>query len=173
MTKLQESSNLIDWAVEHPAALIVGASVIALGAAYGSQIFGGLAPCILCLYQRVPYAIVIVLGLAALILKSQGRADLAAISVPLAGVVFFVGAVIAGFHVGVEQHWWQGTTECVGPAGAATLQDLEAQILATPVTLCNEIAWSLFGLSMAGYNVIASLALSGFCFYATLKSGSK
>lgn len=170
MPSHQSFSNPIDWAVHNPFTVIVCASIIALGAAYGSQIFGGLAPCVLCLYQRIPYALIIVIGVVVLVLKTRTRTR-TELAMPLSGLIFLAGAGIAGFHVGVEQHWWQGTADCVGASGAATLQDLEAQILATPVTLCNEVAWSLFGLSMAGYNVIASLALSGFCFYAYTRHG--
>lgn len=157
----------IDFLTRHAPKVVLIASVVALAAAYGSQIFGGLAPCVLCLYQRVPYAIVIGLGLIALALEYQGRDDLARNVVPIAGVAFLVGSGIAGFHVGVEQHWWQGTEACVGGSGATTLADLEAQIMATPVTRCDEAPWTLFGVSMAGYNVVASLALAVFCFFAT------
>ncbi len=170
MTPSRRPIELVNLALRNAAAIASGASVFALGTAYGSQYFGGLAPCILCLYQRVPYAVVIVLGVIALVLKAGGRESMATKIVPLAGVAFLVGAGIAGFHVGVEQHWWQGTTECVGSTGATTLQGLEAQILSTPVTLCNEIAWSLFGVSMAGYNLFASLALAAFCFLATARA---
>lgn len=156
----------IDFLIRHAAKIVLIASIVALAAAYSSQIFGGLAPCVLCLYQRVPYAIVIGLGLIALALEYQGREDLARNVLPIAGLAFLVGGGIAGFHVGVEQHWWQGTEACVGGSGAATLADLEAQIMASPVTRCDEAPWSLFGISMAGYNVVASLALAVFCAIA-------
>lgn len=166
MTTPAQSFPLVGFAVDHAAAVVAAASLIALGAAYGSQIWGGLEPCVLCLYQRIPYAVVIALGLAGAWLRASGHERPAAVAVALAGIAFVVGGGIAGFHVGVEQHWWQGTNECTGPAGAATLEGLEAQILATPLTLCDEVAWSLFGVSMAGYNVVASAALAAFAFFA-------
>ncbi len=166
MTTPIQSFPLVRFAVDHTIALVATASLIALAAAYGSQIWGGLAPCVLCLYQRVPYAVVILLGLASAVLRKSGHDRAAALTVPLAGVAFLIGGGIAGYHVGVEQHWWLGTDECAGPTGAGTLKGLEAQILATPLTQCNEVAWSLFGISMAGYNVVASAALAAFAFFA-------
>ena len=83
----------------------------------------------------------------------------AAMRLALAGLAMIAGAGIAGFHVGVEQHWWAGTSECGAQSGAPqTVEALKQQLLATAVTRCDEIAWSLFGISMAGYNLILSLA---------------
>ena len=144
-------------------ALLLGASAAILAAAFASQYIGGLEPCVLCLYQRVPYGAVIALsglglGLSALAPPPKG------VIVSLGGlcaVAFVVNAGIATFHVGVEQHWWQGTEGCVGAGGAArTIEELRAQILTAPVVRCDVVPWSLFGLSMAGYNVLASLGLA-------------
>jgi disulfide bond formation protein DsbB len=66
----------------------------------------------------------------------------------------------------VEQHWWAGTSSCGGAAMATSLEALRAQVMAAPVTRCDEVAWSLFGVSMAGYNVVISLGLAVFAFVA-------
>ncbi len=144
-------------------ALLLGVSAAILAAAFASQYIGGLEPCVLCLYQRVPYGAVIALsglglGLSGLAPPPKG------VIVSLAGlcaVAFLINAGIATFHVGVEQHWWQGTEAC-GAAGttARTIEELRAQILAAPVVRCDVVPWSLFGISMAGYNVLASLGLA-------------
>ena len=77
-----------------------------------------------------------------------------------AGLTLLTGAAIAAFHVGVEQHWWQGTAECGAVDGAAdSLEALRAQILTAPTVRCDEVPWSLFGISMAGYNFLVSLGL--------------
>ena len=144
-------------------ALLLGASAAILAAAFASQTIAGLEPCVLCLYQRVPYGAVIALsglglGLSGLAPPPKG------VIVSLAGlcaVAFVVNAGIATFHVGVEQHWWQGSEAC-GAVGtmARTIEELRAQILAAPVVRCDVVPWSLFGISMAGYNVLASLGLA-------------
>lgn len=132
------------------------ASAALLTGAFAFQYLGGLAPCVLCLWQRWPHAAVVVLAGAALLVGPPGaRAALTA----LAGVALLAGAGIAGFHVGVEQHWWSGTAACGGGPQPETLEALRAQLMAQPVVRCDAVPWSLFGLSMAAYNLIASLAL--------------
>jgi len=143
-------------------ALLLGASAAILAVAFASQYIGGLDPCVLCLYQRVPYGAVIALSALGLGLSGLAPPPRSVI-VGLAGlcaVAFVINAGIATYHVGVEQHWWQGTEGCVGAGGAArTIEELRAQILAAPIVRCDEVPWSLFGISMAGYNVLASLGL--------------
>ena len=69
------------------------------------------------------------------------------------------GAAVAVYHVGIEQHWWRGPTSCTAASTPASLEELKAQIMATPVVFCDKIPWSLFGISMAGYNAIASFVV--------------
>ena len=84
-----------------------------------------------------------------------------AIAAALAGLALLVGAGIAGYHVGVEQGWWAGPAGCSAPAFAGMdVAQLRAALEATPVIRCDEIPWSLFGLSMAGYNFLLSLVLA-------------
>ena len=148
------------------ALLIALASLIVVGSAIASEVFGGLAPCVLCVYQRIPYAITIALGLGGFFVP---RLFIPAML--LAAVTFLVGGGIGVFHVGVEQSWWTGTEECVGSSDkAATIDELRAQIMATPVIRCNDIQWSLFGISMAGYNVLASLVLAGYALLAARRN---
>jgi disulfide bond formation protein DsbB len=132
---------------------VAGSTALLLGA-LAFQYLGGLAPCHLCLLQRWPHAIAIAIGLLVLAWPKRGLALLGAL-------VVLVGAGIAAYHVGVEQHWWAGPTTCTSPTpGAQSAGDLLDQILATPVVLCDQIAWSLWGISMAGWNAIVSLVLA-------------
>jgi disulfide bond formation protein DsbB len=138
------------------AALVVVVGVFALAAAFAFQYIGGLAPCILCIWQRYPYGVVLALGVIAFLLAGKPQAARALIA--LAGLVFLADAAIAAFHVGVEQKWWAGTAECGGNlAAGVSAEDLKAQLLAAPVVRCDEVAWSLFGISMAGYNFLIAL----------------
>ena len=140
------------------ALFLIAVGVVSLGAAFGSQYLGGLRPCILCIYQRYPYGVVIALGLLALLLWR--RPKLVGGLALLAAIALFVDAGIAAFHVGVEQHWWKGTNECsnlIDPN--LSIEELKKALLEQPVVACDEVAWSLFGISMAGYNFIyASMA---------------
>ena len=142
-------------------ALVAGLSAGALAFAFLAQYGFGLVPCALCIYQRWPFALALLLGLIGLGLVRSGRSPAPALA--LAGLALLVNAGLAVYHVGVEQHWWQGTAACTGVLGAsASLEELKAQILAAPVVRCDEIAWSFLGLSMAGWNVPLSAGLAAF-----------
>ncbi|MDP6344265.1 MAG: disulfide bond formation protein B [Alphaproteobacteria bacterium] len=146
------------------AVLVMLASVGALAAAFTAQYGFDLQPCILCIYQRWPYGIAAALCLLAL--SPPGRRYPGPLLL-LAAAALAVNAGIAGYHVGVEQHWWAGTDGCTGPGGTpASLAELRAQIMASPVVRCDQVAFSLFGISMAGYNVLSSALLSAYAGWA-------
>ena len=152
------------------AAFIALASAAILGTALASQFFGGLAPCPLCLQQRWPYVATIVLGAVAFAVV-RGRAGRRAL-LALCGVAFAVGGAIAFYHVGVEQGWFAGPETCSGTIGAVrTIEELRRQLLAAPIVRCDEVAWSMFGISMAGYNVIASAILAATSLAAAAQAG--
>ena len=143
------------------AGFVVTASASVLGAALLSQYWGGLAPCELCLLQRWPWAAAIALSLVALI--AGNRVALPGIALAL-GIVFALGAVLAFYHVGVEQHWFAGPSACTASSGGAmTLEDMKRQILGTAPVLCDRVQWSLFGVSMAGWNLLASFGMAAIC----------
>jgi len=153
---MERTLSLPSEAADRLPLLVVAASVIALGTAFTAQYWGGLQPCVLCVYQRWPYGIAIALGLAALAASGRARGGLLA----LAGLSFLAGGGIAIFHVGVEQGWWQGTAQCGSSFSANSIEALRAQIMAAPLVRCTDIAWSFAGISMAGFNVIASAILA-------------
>jgi disulfide bond formation protein DsbB len=141
-------------------AFVALASAAVLGTALASQYIGGLRPCELCYWQRYPYWATIALGIAgAAIARRSARA--AAALAALAGLVFLVGAGIGLFHVGVEHHWWAGTSACGAFDGPVTsLEQLRQQLAQAPIVRCDEPAWTMLGISMAGYNMLVSLALA-------------
>ena len=160
--------------IDHPRvvpALIVAVSLGALAAALASQYWGDLQPCVLCIYQRYAYLGAAAFGLLGLIAGPRTGARRAAVA--LAGLAFLTGAAIAAFHVGVEQQWWRGTAGCHAPAfdPNASIAELRQQLLETRFIPCDEVPWSLFGISMAGYNVLASLGLALASFWAARNTG--
>lgn len=142
-------------------------SLLLLLAAFAFQYLGGLQPCYLCILQRWPHGIVVVLGLLMILLwPARGLAL-------LAGLAVLAGAGIAAYHVGIEQHWWAGPSSCTSPApGAGNSGELLDQILATPTVLCDAIAWSWLGVSMAGWNGILSIGLAWLWFRAYASSSA-
>jgi disulfide bond formation protein DsbB len=129
---------------------------VMLGGAFAFQHLGGLDPCVLCIDQRWAWAVVIAASVMAIAFARHTISCQALLAV--AAIAMLAGAGFAGFHVGVEQHWWEGTSECGGVTGKAqTVEELKRQLFATPVTRCDEVAWSMAGVSMAGWNLILSL----------------
>jgi disulfide bond formation protein DsbB len=146
------------------ATLVLLGALLALLVALASQYWGGLAPCELCLDQRWALVAAGILAVPGIFLETKPKA--ARIFLLLAGAAALVGAGIAVFHVGVEQHWWQGTSSCTTQIKAGmSAAEFEAAILAAPVVRCDDIAWSLFGISMAGYNILYSGALGAFSLW--------
>lgn len=126
-----------------------------LGGALGSQYLGGLVPCEMCHWQRWPhYAAVPVAALAFVV---QGRLS-RKLLVLLAAALIAVSGVIGVLHAGVEYHWWDGFTPCT--AAIDTSGGFEAmlkRINETPFVRCDAPQWTLFGISLAGFNAIISL----------------
>jgi len=147
-------------------ALLVAACLGALASALASQYWGGLYPCVLCIYQRYAYGAAMALAaLAVLLAGSVASRRLALLG---SGLAFLAGAAIAAFHVGVEQKWWQGTAECHAPAlpDNATVEQLRDILLNQPFAPCDRIPWELFGVSIAGFNVLASGLLAALSLWA-------
>ncbi|PWE34191.1 disulfide bond formation protein B [Maritimibacter sp. 55A14] len=148
--------------------LAAGGSAALLLGALAFQYLGGLAPCKLCLWQRWPHGLAVLAGGLGLLLPGV-------IWPVLGGLGALTSAGIGAYHTGVERGWWPGPTSCSG--GGEGLGGLSgAELLsfenAAPVVMCDEVAWELLGLSMASWNVLASLALALIWLRAVQASSS-
>ncbi|MBS7543503.1 disulfide bond formation protein B [Ancylobacter oerskovii] len=142
------------------APLIVAAGAAAtLAGAWFFQLVIGLAPCPLCLEQRLPYYAAVPLGLAVALVARQGHAGLARLGLVLLGLLMLVGFGLALYHAGVEWHWWQGPTACSGGA-PATSGNLLQELQQARVVRCDEAPWRFLGLSLAGWNVLIAATLA-------------
>ena len=147
------------------------ASLAMLGAAHAFERFGGLAPCNLCLKQREVYwaAAAVALIATAWTLFSRASRGTPRIAAFLLFCVFTTGAITASFHAGGELDWWELPAACAG-GGTADLESLTALALGVgpesrPV-MCDAVAWSFLGVSMAGWNALFSAALAVFSLLA-------
>lgn len=146
-----------------PVAIIVAAGAI-LGTAYFFEYVLGILPCALCQYQRLAWWVAIGVAGASFYLGRLPAWQMAGTA--LAALVVLSGGAIAGYHVGVEQGWWEGPSSCSSSAfGTNDLDALRSAIMAAPVIRCDEVAWSLFGISMAGYNMLLTLIVGGAALY--------
>src|SRR5712691_3318156 len=149
-------------------AFVLLAGAIVLAGALLSQYWGGLAPCELCLLQRWPWGAAIVISFVAMMVGSRPAVPWVAL---LLAAVFSVGSALAFYHVGVEQHWFAGPTTCSSAATMAdTVEALKAQILRQQPVRCDEVPWSLWGISLAGWNLLASLIMMGCCVAVFVES---
>jgi disulfide bond formation protein DsbB len=140
-----------------PLLLFATSGALLLGA-LGFQHLANLPPCEMCFWQR--YAHLAVLAVAALALATKNRA-----LTLLAILAMLVAAGLGLFHAGVEQDWWEGVTACTAPVAADG--DLLGALLNAPLVRCDEIPWSLLGISMAGWNALisAAAALAAFAIW--------
>lgn len=141
--------------------LLLLASAGSLTFAFIAQFVFGIEPCILCLAQRVPFAVATILAATVVAARPFGKhstALLFAIS-----FVYVVNMAIAIFHTGVEQHWWLGTSGCSTQAlNGNSPDELREALLNTTLARCDEISWTFLNLSMANWNILLSGGLAAF-----------
>jgi disulfide bond formation protein DsbB len=165
----------IDWLRTEPAAAAALAvflvSAATLAGAWYFQYVLKLAPCPLCLEERIAYHVVIPLSLL-MVIAALARAPrmLLTVGFVVIAVAALANAVLAAYHSGVEWQLWAGPTECSGPltslnSGGSLLNRLND----LHVVRCDEASWRFLGISLAGYNVLISLllaALAGLGLFA-------
>jgi|TARA_R110002049_G_scaffold95813_6_gene235193 disulfide bond formation protein DsbB len=144
-----------------PAALLGGALI--------SQYGFGLYPCEMCMWQRWPHLVAILLAAAALAFR---RISLVIPLVVAAAIAILISGLIGGFHAGVEYDWWEGLTSCSTnlPAGG----DMLDSIMNAPLVRCDVAPWTLFGISLAGFNFLLSVSGAALILLmiATRRKGS-
>ncbi len=149
------------------ALVVLAASVATLAGAWGFQLIGDLAPCPMCLVQRWAYYAAIPICLLILFLRRDSAdGTLSRAALALCGLGILAGGAYGAYHAGVEWKWWPGPTTCA--AGGTFSGDSSGlpDLTKPPIVPCDEAAWRLFGLSLAGYNVLISLALVALCGWA-------
>ena len=154
-------TQLRNYFIPRPFLLLASACALVLGGAYLSQYGFGLHPCHLCLLQRYPYMAVI--GLAVLGHLLHRRQPKLAIGLMLLISLTLLGeAGLAGYHAGVEWKLFPGPSGCtVSGSLGGSAEDILAAIKNAPLVSCSEPAFTFLGLSMAGWNMLAALAIFG------------
>jgi disulfide bond formation protein DsbB len=136
------------------------AAAAALGVAYAAETWGDLVPCALCLLERWPYRIVIVLGLLAAVAPRAWVRPL--LVVAIAGLLG--EAAIAAVHVGVELQWWASPLpECAAAhVSGGTIAERLAAMPARPSKPCDEPTFLIPGVpvSIAAMNMLFALVIA-------------
>ena len=150
-------------------ALIAAAT---LAGAWFFQLVLDIQPCPLCLEQRYAYYLAIPLA----VLTALAAARRAPRAWTMAGLALLALAALANaglgtYHAGVEWHFWQGPTDCTGPiVKLGSASDLFARLDTVKVIRCDEVQWRFLGLSLAGYNVLISLAMAAIAAWGAFRA---
>ncbi|MCB1475220.1 MAG: disulfide bond formation protein B [Rhodobiaceae bacterium] len=153
--------------------IAAGLFLASLATIIGAYIFEygfDLAPCELCLKQRIPYYVGIpIAGLAAIV--AQSRPSIARLLLIAFALAMLIGAGLGIYHAGVEWKFWEGPTACTsGADNVSGVTDVLKAMREQAVVRCDEAAWRFLGLSLAGYNVLISLALAAIAWWGAAKA---
>jgi disulfide bond formation protein DsbB len=147
-------------------ALWIAFAALAILATVWALELAGNRPCELCLTER--YAFYAGAPLALLTALAAGRGGAwARLGFVALALVFLANAVFAGYHAGVEYHFWEGPTACTGSlSGSLNVADLIKQAQVAQPVRCDEPAMQVIGLSLAGWDVVASAAIALYAAFA-------
>jgi len=154
-------------------ALLASAAMLAIAHAF--ETFGHMAPCELCLKQRTVYWVAGGLAAVSMILvRRPGGPLIREATCWLLAAIFAVGCAIAVYQAGAEWKFWPGPQSCSG-GGSVSMKDLQDLLAGKTgkVVRCDEAAWVWLGLSMAGWNAVASLGLVGLSAASALRERRK
>ncbi|AIL64982.1 Disulfide bond formation protein B [Rickettsiales bacterium Ac37b] len=145
------------------------ASVVAISTALISEYVFGLKPCILCIYERIPYILTIIFSIIGL-----GINKLKKITLVLCLLTFISSTILSLYHVGVEYHIFEGTSSCNSAPSISnqtlTIEELRNQILQNQRPSCSEVSFRFIGISMTGWNSILSIILVYLSYVALRKT---
>src|SRR6478735_7397115 len=150
---------------------IAGVAAATLAGAWFFQLVLDIRPCPLCLEQRYAYYLALPLGLLVAFVAAKDAPR----PVLLAGLALLLIAALSNawlgtYHAGVEWKLWQGPTDCTGPVvNLGSAGSLLERLDTVKVIRCDEVQWRFLGLSLAGYNVLISLAMAAIALWGAGK----
>ena len=152
---------------------VIGAATIA--GAWFFQLVLEILPCPLCLEQRYAYYLAIPLGaLTALAARSGAKRPLLLAGLAILALAMLANAGLGAYHSGVEWGFWKGPTDCSGPVvNLGSAADLLSKLDTVKVVRCDEVQWRFLGLSLAGYNVLISLAMAAIAAWGFVRTAKR
>ncbi len=152
------------------AVLVAAGGAATILGAYYFQYVMGLRPCPLCLEQRIAFYVSIPLAAVVALAASRGAPrGVVTVGLSVIALAMLFNSGLALFHAGVEWKWWPGPQECSGPVtDLSTGGDLLSSLTNLTIIRCDEAAWRFLGLSLAGYDVLISLALAAIAAFGAV-----
>ena len=114
----------------------------------------GFKPCILCIYQRIPYAVAILISLTAFFIGNRN------ILLIILGLTFLAGILLSGYHVSIEKGFIEPIFSCTGENIKALNKEEILKSLNNIQPDCKDVDFSIFGVSLATLNFIISFVLT-------------
>ena len=116
----------------------------------------GHQPCNLCLYERIPYFLSVLLIIKIFFIKSYERETLLMLS-----LVFIISACLAFYHFGIEQGFFKESLACkAGNLLENTTKEELLEQLNQNIVSCKDVSFRIFGFSLATINTVFSIVLS-------------
>ena len=134
--------------------IIFSLSFFSLIAALYVEYILGFKPCILCIYQRIPYAIAILISLSAFLIGNRN------ILLIILGLTFLAGILLSGYHVSIEKGIIEPMFSCIGENIKALEKEEILKSLNNIQPDCKDVDFSIFGVSLATLNFIISFVLT-------------
>ncbi len=149
-------------------------SFASIAAAYGFEYIGGYKPCALCYQQRLVYYLVVPLTGIFVGMGLAGKNPEALLTTKqllwVAIIAMLTGALLAGYHAGVEWKLWAGPSSCTGGGGlSGGIPDFSK----ARVVMCDEAQLRILGLSFAGWNVVVSLMVVFIAIWGLKQASAK
>ena len=139
--------------------VIFSLSFFSLAAALYIEYVLGIKPCILCIYQRIPYAIALLISVCAFFINNKK------ILLVILALTFIVSALISGYHVSIEKGFIEPIFSCTGDNINSLEKEEILKSLNNIQPNCKDIDFSLFGISLATLNLINSFVLTVVIVY--------
>ena len=136
--------------------LIFLISVIALVSAFFIEYVLGHQPCNLCILERIPYLLAIII-----ILLNFKFSHYEKFFILFLSIIFLAGAIISLYHLGIEQGFIQESLVCDLKSGSNLLskEEILKQLQEKNVS-CKDVTFKIFGLSLTSYNILISLLIT-------------
>ena len=135
-------------------AINISISVVILFIVYVLQYFFGMAPCDMCINERYPYFIVIILGIVSYGIKSNTKV-VEIVTNLIFAIIYFIGLIYSVYHVGIERKYWIGSSNCSSKINTLDIETLSSQLMEMPIIRCDEPTFLFNFISIAELNTIA------------------
>ena len=136
--------------------LILFVSFVALISAFFIEYVLGHQPCNLCILERIPYVVAIII-----ILLNYKFSQFEKLFLVLLIIVFLTATILSVYHFGIEQGFIEESLVCdlKNGSGVTSKEEILKQLQEQKVS-CKDVTFKIFGLSLTTYNIVISILIT-------------